>query len=206
MIEEYKTLASSSEGLYKEKGSKFLAFAHPVQDEEDVKQLLDESRKTYYDARHHCYAYVLTPEKNIFRANDDGEPNHSAGDPILGQIKAKQLTYVLIIVVRYFGGTKLGVSGLINAYKTAAEEALNNSEILTIEIKASAIIQYGYEDTNEIMRLANDLKLDIDDQKFEASCEMTVRVKINLQKSLTEKINLLQELGHQVTLKFSDSE
>lgn len=206
MTEEYYTIAAVSEGLYKEKGSKFLAFAHPVKNEEEIKCLLEESRKTYYDARHHCYAYILTPERNIFRANDDGEPNHSAGDPILGQIKAKELTNVLVIVVRYFGGTKLGVSGLIHAYKTAAEEALNNSNVLTIEIKESAVIQYGYEDTNEIMRLVNDLNLDIEDQKFEASCKMKVNVRVNYKISLKEKVNLLKELGHDVSLKFIDAE
>ncbi|MEL7004780.1 MAG: YigZ family protein [Bacteroidota bacterium] len=204
MIQHYKTIAASSEGLYKEKGSKFLAFAHPVRSEQDIKERLEESRKVYYDARHHCYAYVLTPSRTVFRANDDGEPNHSAGDPILGQIKAKELTDVLVIVVRYFGGTKLGVSGLINAYRTASEEALNKGEILTIEIKENALIQYGYEDTNEVMRLVNDLDLEIADQKFEATCEMSVKVKVNFKKALTEKIVLLQQLGHSVKLQFED--
>jgi len=206
MIQHYKTIASTSEGLYKEKGSKFLAFAHPVRDEQEIKERLEESRKVYYDARHHCYAYVLTPEKTVFRANDDGEPNHSAGDPILGQIKAKDLTNVLVIVVRYFGGTKLGVSGLINAYRTSAEEALSKSEILTIEIKDSATIQYGYEDTNEVMRLVNELDLEIVNQKFEAACEMEVRVKVNFKNSLIEKVELLRQLGHPVNLEFADAE
>ncbi len=202
MIEEYKTIAAVAEGIYKEKGSKFLASAHPVESEEDVKRILEESRKTYFDARHHCYAYVLTPERSVFRANDDGEPNHSAGDPILGQIKARQLTDVLVVVVRYFGGTKLGVSGLINAYKTAAEEALNQSEVLTIEIKELAKIQYAYSDTNEVMRLVNELNLEIKDQKFEMDCEMTVKVKVNLKAALLEKVDLLRDLGNTITLKF----
>lgn len=202
MIEEFKTIASTSSGLYKEKGSKFLAFAHPVKNEEEVKVLLEESRKTYFDARHHCYAYVLTPQRNVFRANDDGEPNHSAGDPILGQIKAKELTDVLVIVVRYFGGTKLGVSGLINAYKTAAEEALNASQQLVIEIKEQATVHYTYQDTNEVMRLVNDFDLSITEQKFEIECEMIVMVKINHKKALSDKVDLLKELGHEITLKF----
>jgi len=113
----YFTIKHESEGFYKEKGSKFLAFAYPVQDEAAVKERTSELKKVYYDARHHCYAYILGHDGEQYRASDDGEPNHSAGDPILGQIKSNNLTNTLIVVVRYFGGTKLGISGLINAYK-----------------------------------------------------------------------------------------
>lgn len=131
----YLTISDDSEGFYKEKGSKFLSFAFPVHHEEDIKEKLDILRKKYYDARHHCYAYVLGKDKEIFRANDDGEPNHSAGDPILGQIKSNQLTNILIVVVRYFGGVKLGVGGLISAYRTAAAEAISNNVIVEAIVK-----------------------------------------------------------------------
>src|SRR5690606_39655528 len=127
----YLTIADHAEGLYYEKGSKFIALAYPVSDEEEIKSLLENIRKKYYDARHHCYAYRLGREGLVFRANDAGEPNHSAGDPILGQLRSYNITDVLIVVVRYFGGTKLGVGGLINAYKTAAADAIENSTIIT---------------------------------------------------------------------------
>lgn len=123
----YFTLKGNSEGFNKEKGSKFLAFAYVVSNEDDVKKTVAELKKKYYDARHYCYAYVLGDQSEIYRAKDDGEPGHSAGDPILGQIRSKKLTNTLIVVVRYFGGTKLGVGGLIHAYKTAAADAIENN-------------------------------------------------------------------------------
>ena len=126
----FHTIKDSAEGLYKEKGSKFLAFAFPVTTEDEIKDCQEKIRKKYFDARHHCYAWILGADKSQLRANDDGEPNHSAGDPILGQIRSRDLTDVLVVVVRYFGGTKLGVSGLIQAYRAAAEDALNNTTII----------------------------------------------------------------------------
>ena len=120
MKDSFLTISGKSEGLYKDRGSKFLSFSFPVSSEEEINQRLDEVRKKYHDARHHCYAWMLQPDQSKSRANDDGEPNHSAGDPILGQIKSFELTNTLVVVIRYFGGTKLGVGGLINAYKTAA--------------------------------------------------------------------------------------
>ncbi len=125
----YKTIEEASTGIYKEKGSKFLAFAYPVATEYEVKDILDGLKKEYYDARHHCYAYVLGADKDKFRANDDGEPSSTGGKPILGQILSNDLTNIFIVVVRYFGGTKLGVSGLINAYRSAASDAINNAKI-----------------------------------------------------------------------------
>jgi uncharacterized YigZ family protein len=122
----FRTLRAPAEGIYKEKGSKFLAFAYPVETETDTKVILDALRKQYFDARHHCFAYILGADKPRFRAFDDGEPNHSAGDPILGQIRSRELTNVLVVVIRYFGGVKLGMGGLMAAYKAAAENALDN--------------------------------------------------------------------------------
>ena len=124
-VDEYLTISKPSEGLFKDRGSKFIAFAYPVSTEEEIKEIQEKLRSDYHDARHHCYAYMLGKDKNVFRANDDGEPSSTAGKPILGQIKSYDLTNILIIVIRYFGGTKLGVSGLINAYKTAADDSID---------------------------------------------------------------------------------
>ncbi|MEQ8242439.1 YigZ family protein [Fulvivirga sp.] len=204
MITEFKTLAKAGEGLFKDRGSKFLGFATHVTSEEEVKEYLAEFRKQYYDARHHCYAYVLGADRKVFRANDDGEPNHSAGDPILGQINSKGLTDTLVVVIRYFGGTKLGVSGLINAYKLAAEEALDNASIMTVEVQNGIVLQYGYDDTNEVMRLVNELNINIVDQKFEVACELKGTIKINLTDQLESKVQLLNDLGHKIALKVED--
>lgn len=198
MEDAYKTISKTSEGEYKEKGSKFLAFAFPVSNESEVKAHLEALRKQYYDARHHCYAYVIGQEYDQYRANDDGEPNHSAGDPILGQIKSKNLTNTLVVVVRYFGGTKLGVGGLINAYKVAAEEALLSNSIITIEITNTYTLHYGYETTNEVMRLVNDFNIEIVEQRYEVECFMKVNVKLGLEVSFNNKIKLLQNLGNNI--------
>ncbi|MBC7487139.1 MAG: YigZ family protein [Cytophagaceae bacterium] len=148
----FQTLLAPSEGLYKEKGSKFLSKAYPVQTEEEIKQLLASIRKEYYDARHVCYAFSLQAPFLTERGHDDGEPAHTAGSPILNQIRSFELSNVLVVVVRYFGGTKLGVSGLIQAYKTAAEEALLKAECITVEPKERYQIILPYEYTGHVMR------------------------------------------------------
>ncbi|UII23062.1 IMPACT family protein [Fulvivirga ligni] len=199
-VDHFFTVEGVSEGLYKEKGSKFIAYAYPVKNEEEVKETLLELKKQYYDARHHCYAYMLGAERKDYRANDDGEPNHSAGDPILGQINSKNLTNVLVVVVRYFGGTKLGVSGLINAYKVSAEEALSTAKVIKIDVTKSIHLEYTYEDTNDVMKLVSDFNIDITDQKFEAACAMKGEVNINLVHQLQEKVQLLQDLSKNVKL------
>lgn len=172
----YLTFSIISEGLFKEKGSKFLAFAYPVKTEQEVKDILEILRKKYFDARHHCYAYMLGKNRDIFRANDDGEPNHSAGDPILGQIRSHSLTNVLIVVVRYFGGTKLGVGGLINAYKTAAAESISNNQIIEAEDRQELILHFGYPEMNQVMKLVKDYDLEIAAQKFDNNCEINLSV------------------------------
>lgn len=177
MDDTFLTLKRESEGLYKEKGSKFLAFGYPVNDEQDIKERLEVLRKKYYDARHHCYAYILGKEKENYRANDDGEPNHSAGDPILGQIRSNDLTNVLIVVIRYFGGTKLGVSGLITAYRTAAAEAIMANEIITETVTKKIKFTFDYLDMNDVMRLIKEFDLDIKTQDFDNSCSMTIKVR-----------------------------
>ena len=153
-----------------------MAFAYPVKTEQEVKDILETLRKKYFDARHHCYAYMLGKNRDIFRANDDGEPNHSAGDPILGQIRSHSLTNVLIVVVRYFGGTKLGVGGLINAYKTAAAESISNNQIIEAEDRQELILHFGYPEMNQVMKLVKDYDLEIAAQKFDNNCEINLSV------------------------------
>lgn len=187
----YLTIAEHAEGLYKEKGSKFIALTYPVSDEEEIKSLLDDIKKKYYDARHHCYAYRLGREGLVFRANDAGEPNHSAGDPILGQLRSYNLTDVLIVVVRYFGGTKLGVGGLINAYKTAAADGIENSKIIT-KVSASDIhLQFDYLAMNDVMRLVKDYDLHIKKQEFENTCLMILEVRMSLHEEVLAKLDVI---------------
>jgi uncharacterized YigZ family protein len=192
----YRTLQAPVGGTYKEKGSKFLAFAYPVENEQDVKEKIELLKKTHFDARHHCFAYVLEPDKKKYRAFDDGEPNHSAGDPILGQIRSKDLTNILVVVVRYFGGTKLGVGGLISAYKAAAEDALSNAVIVEKDVKKSIHLEYDYSSTPEIMRLIKEFELTINDQTFEEKCSLKFEYSLARESMLLEKINLLQAFGH----------
>jgi uncharacterized YigZ family protein len=188
----YLSISKVTESLYKEKGSKFIGLAYPVRSEEEVKEVLDDLRKQYYDARHHCYAYILGPKSDRYRANDDGEPNHSAGDPILGQIKSAELTNTLVVVIRYFGGTKLGVSGLVHAYKTAAADAITANEIVEEVMKENYALRYDYESTNEVMRLIKDFDLEIVKQEFTADCYMEVAVRQSLSEQLLDKLSLLE--------------
>lgn len=188
----YLTISRTSESLYKEKGSKFIGLAYPVRTEQEIKEILEELRKKYYDARHHCYAYILGLREDKYRTNDDGEPNHSAGDPILGQIRSHNITNTLIVVVRYFGGTKLGVSGLIHAYKTAAADAIEANEIVEEVVKETVTVRYGYESTNEIMRLVKEFELEIVQQEFTADCLLTLAVRQRLHKQLLEHIEKLE--------------
>lgn len=192
MKDYFYTISKGGEGFYKEKGSKFIGLAFRVKDEEEVKGKLEEVKKQYHDGRHHCYAYYLSEDK--LRANDDGEPNHSAGDPILGQIKSKKLTQVLVVVVRYFGGTKLGVSGLINAYKTAAFEALEASKLIEVTIEEIYDIQYGYEITNEVMRLISDFEADIKNQEFTENCTAKLGIKQSLKEKFEEEAEKIDGL------------
>lgn len=192
---KYRTIRASSEGSYKEKGSKFLAFAYPVNSEDELKANLEKLRKEYFDARHHCYAFVLGADKSRYRANDDGEPNHSAGDPILGQIRSKDLTNILIVVVRYFGGTKLGVSGLIQAYKTAAEEALKNATIIEVDVTNEISIRYDYTATPEVMKLVKEFDLIIKEQSFEERTKLRAEFKISIEDKLIERLTLLKSMG-----------
>ncbi len=185
----YKTIAEKSEGLYKEKGSKFIALAYPVSSEDEVKDILTDLRKQYHDARHHCYAYVIGYDGENWRANDDGEPSSTAGKPIHGQILSRELTNTLVVVIRYFGGTKLGVSGLIHAYKTAASEALDANRIEERTINDIYTITFAYPATNEIMRLIKDDELTVIEQKFDTSCAVTLGIRQSKLTVVLDKID-----------------
>jgi uncharacterized YigZ family protein len=176
MPDRIKIISSPSTGIYKEKGSKFLSFAIPVQSTDEIKTILDNYRKDYYDARHVCYAYMLGEERTEFRAHDDGEPSGTAGRPILGQINSFELTDILIIVVRYFGGILLGTGGLVTAYKEAAADAINQAEIIEKTITSPLSIHFSYELMNEVSRLIKEFDLEISYQKFETACNMTFSI------------------------------
>ena len=191
----YRTIARSAEAAYREKGSRFLAFAYPVSSEVEIREYLSALEKKYFDARHHCFAWMLGATKRSFRAFDDGEPNHSAGDPILGQIRSRELTNVLVVVVRYFGGTKLGVGGLVTAYKTAAEEALDQAGIVVKDIREPIRILYDYAATPDIMRLVKEFDLEISSQKFEAQCELLATCKLSVKEKLLERMKLMIATG-----------
>lgn len=173
----YKTIKYPSQGVYKEKGSKFLAFAYPIATEAEAKARLDELRKQYFDARHHCYAYILGADKAAYRINDDGEPSSTAGKPIYGQLLSHNLTNIIIVVVRYFGGIKLGVPGLINAYRTAAKDAIDNAIIIEKNITEVYNLQFTYEQMNSVMKILKDNNLPQCNQKFELECSLDFSVR-----------------------------
>ena len=175
----YKMLSQPGEGLYKEKGSKFIASAFTVMSEDDVKKALVEVKKKYYDARHHCFAYMIGPDKACFRSSDDGEPSGTAGKPILNQILSKDVTNVCVIVVRYFGGIKLGVSGLINAYKTAARDALDNATIIEKTVDEVYSLEFPYSLMNDVMRVMKEESLEQQNPRFEMDCYLEFSTRKN---------------------------
>jgi uncharacterized YigZ family protein len=190
----YKTIKSTSQGIFKDKGSRFLSFAYPVSSIDEIKPILEKLRKEYHDARHHCYAYLIGHDNSLWRVNDDGEPSGTGGRPILGQIKSFELTYVLIVVVRYFGGTLLGVSGLINAYKEAAADALLNAEIIISTIQDYYEIYYPYSAMNEVMKVLKDENISQYDQKFELDCCIKIRFRISVREKTLEKLERIEGL------------
>lgn len=175
--DEFRTIANVGEGTYSEKRSKFLAFSHHVENVDEVKEILQAYRKKYYDARHVCYAYVLGPERNEFRANDDGEPSSTAGKPILGQINSNGLTDVLVVVVRYYGGVNLGTGGLIGAYKTAAAEALAASDVVTRQVEEVVTYSFPYVMMNSVMRVVKEMKPRIVSQDYGGTCEIRLAIR-----------------------------
>lgn len=176
MTDLYRTIKYPSEGSYKEKGSKFLAFAYPVSSEEEIKQYRAKLRKLHHDARHHCYAWRLGPEKLLYRVNDDGEPSGSAGKPIFGQIQSRDLSDILVVVVRYFGGTLLGVGGLIRAYRSAASDALDQNIVIERRVFDKMKLDFAYPQMNSVMKLIKDMHLEFEDQLFDLDCSLILRV------------------------------
>ena len=192
MTDEYKTIKFEGEGYYTDKRSKFLAFAHHVSSVEEIKDILARYRKKYFDARHVCYAYMLGPERTEFRANDDGEPSSTAGKPILGQINSNELTDILIVVVRYYGGVNLGTSGLIVAYREAAADAIAHSEIETRQVEEIITYNFPYPMMNDVMRIVKDMQPRIVSQTYDNTCE----IRLSIRKSEAEQLrNRLQKLS-----------
>lgn len=196
----YKTIKKSSEGIFRDRGSRFLAFAFPVSDQEEIKPILDQLRKVHHDARHQCFAYMLGSKRNTFRLSDDGEPSGTGGRPIMGQINSFGLTNILIVVVRYFGGTLLGVSGLINAYKSAAESAIQNSEVIECTLKQYYKIAYPYVSMNDVMKILKEEDINQSEQIFDTVCT----IRISFRMSAGEKI--LPRLSRVAGLKFTYEE
>ncbi|EAZ95057.1 hypothetical protein FBBAL38_08719 [Flavobacteria bacterium BAL38] len=191
----YKTInLQSEEVLFKEKNSKFFGYAYPVTTEEEIKEIIEQLRKVHFSARHWCYAYQIGTEKIQYRANDDGEPNNSAGMPIYGQIQSFEVTNILIVVVRYFGGVKLGVGGLISAYKTAAQMALENAVIIEKTINKNFVISFGYANMNKVMRIIKEKNLQIISQKMEMDCEIEIGIRKKNVQNLLDTFESLYEI------------
>ena len=188
----YRTITALSEGIYTEKRSKFIAIALPVRTLEEVKQHLETYQKKYYDARHVCYAYMLGHERLNFRANDNGEPSGTAGKPILGQINSNELTDILIIVVRYFGGIKLGTSGLIVAYKAAAAEALSNATIIEKTVDDDVTVVFEYPFMNDIMRIVKEEEPEILEQSYDMDCLMKLRIRRSMMPKLRARLEKVE--------------
>ena len=188
----YKTIADVSEGLYTEKRSKFIAVALPVKTVEEIKEHLEVYQKKYYDARHVCYAYMLGHERKDFRVNDNGEPSGTAGKPILGQINSNELTDILVIVVRYFGGIKLGTSGLIVAYKAAAAEAIAAATILEKTVDDEVTVLFEYPFMNDVMRIVKEEEPEIVDQLYDMDCRMTLRIRRSCMPRLRERLSKVE--------------
>ncbi len=199
MIEDtYRTISAPSNGIYKEKGSKFLAFAYPVRTVEEVKTILDQLRKDYYDARHHCYAYILGADKKAWRANDDGEPSGTGGRPIYGQLLSADLTDTLVVVVRYFGGILLGASGLANAYKVAARDALEHAAVVERTVDVAFRLRYEYLMMNDVMRLVKEFGLAPRQQEFNLDCSLVVEVRKSQARRFQDALELLRGVTFEI--------
>lgn len=191
IIDTYKTIKAQSEGTYKEKGSKFIGYAVACYDEEEAKSYLNEWRKAHHQARHLCYAYRFGLNKDVYRVNDDGEPSNSAGAPILGQIQSADLTNVLIGVIRYFGGTKLGVGGLVQAYKTAAKDAIQAGEIIEKKVWKHFQLQFDYETMPNLMFFLKSKQIEIEKQIFESDCILKIGIELDQEQEIIAQIENL---------------
>lgn len=195
MIEDtYRTIQSESTGVFKDKGSKFLAFAYPVNNEDEVKKNILSLKKIYHDARHHCYAYKIGCKNPVYRVNDDGEPSGTAGKPIYGQILSYDLTNILIVVVRYFGGTLLGTSGLINAYRNAAKDCLEKASIIDEVLMKKLSLRFSYEQMSLVLRILKEEAAIIDKQNFGTDCIIEFRIRELKKDRLTKRLSLLNSV------------
>lgn len=190
-MDTFLTVKDTATAIFKDKGSKFIAFIYPVSTIDEIKSILNQKRKEYYDARHVCYAYMLGFERLNFRANDDGEPSGTAGRPILGQINSANLTDVLIIVVRYFGGILLGTSGLINAYKTSACDVINSAEIITKIVEKSFVATCDYQTVNDVMKIIKEYNLELVKSEYNLDCSFTFKVRTSLIDTVSRKFSNL---------------
>ena len=194
MEDVFKTIEGQAEGIYKEKGSRFIALAYPVTREEEIRDIIAGLKEKYYDARHHCYAWRLGAAKTHFRANDDGEPSSTAGKPILGQIQSNDLTNILIVVIRYFGGIKLGVSGLINAYREAAADALRNALIIEKTVDEQLRIHFSYMVMNDVMKILKEEEPEVLKRNFEMECDMLLSIRQKDMPALRARLEKIESL------------
>ncbi len=184
----FRSIAAPACGLFKDKGSRFISYAYPVETESEIKEIVASLKKEYHDARHYCYAYRLGYRREQFRVNDDGEPSGSAGRPILGQIDSKELSDILVVVVRYFGGIKLGIPGLIRAYKTATADAIDNATIVEKTASKRFVLSFGYLSMNDVMKLVKDLSLTPSKQEFGMDCSMELVVRLSLVEQFLDLV------------------
>lgn len=191
MHDLYKTISSESKGLFKDRGSKFIALAYPVSSENEIKDRNSILRKEFHDARHHCFAWRLGPEMERYRFNDDGEPSGSAGRPIFGQIQSRELTDILIVVIRYFGGNLLGVGGLINAYRSSASDALDNASMIEKKVEQKLTLNFPYDAMNAVMSIVKEYDLQMEDQNFDLDCSLDLRVWSRNFPKLTQRLEKL---------------
>lgn len=194
MEDVFKTIEGQAEGIYKEKGSRFISLAYPVTREEEIRDIIAGLKEKYYDARHHCYAWRLGAAKTHFRANDDGEPSSTAGKPILGQIQSNDLTNILIVVIRYFGGIKLGVSGLINAYREAAADALRNAVIIEKTVDEQLRIHFSYMVMNDVMKIVKEEEPEVLERHFEMECDMLLSIRQKDMPALRARLEKIESL------------
>jgi len=192
----YKTIASTSQGIFKEKGSRFVSFAVPISSQEEIKPIIDKIRKEHHEARHHCYAYIIGYERIIWRVNDDGEPSGTAGRPILGQINSFGLTNIIIVVSRYFGGTLLGVSGLINAYRSAAESALRNAELTEKTVNEYYKITYPYISMNDVMKILKEENIGQSEQSFDIECNILLNFRVSVKEKVLNRLSRIDGLNY----------
>jgi len=195
-FDTYKTIALPSQGIYKEKGSRFVSYAFPVFYQEEIKPILDKIRKEHHEARHHCYAYMIGHERTNWRVNDDGEPSGTGGRPILGQINSYGLTNLIIVVSRYFGGTLLGVSGLINAYRSAAASALQNADQVERTLQEYYEITYPYISMNDVMRILKDESIDQSQQSFAMECRILINFRVSAKEKILHRLSRIDGLTY----------